>query len=112
MQIGGIAWWLLIGMFGWGAAVGFLSTVLAAKRLVKSTPGEWFEPLFRIFFALVALVVIPLLAGLVAIALTFVAHRLGWDALLPYPAGAGYGFLALAAIWFLRLARKPSSARK
>lgn len=112
MQSEGIAWWLLVGMFGWGAAIGFLISLLVGKRLVKEKPGDWFEPCFRMFFALAGMVVLPLLAGLVAVALAFVAHHAGWDKLLPYLAGIGLVFLLLLASWILWTAYKPSSIRR
>ncbi|HZO87073.1 MAG TPA: hypothetical protein VFB38_01950 [Chthonomonadaceae bacterium] len=61
--------------------------------------------------AVASVVVIPLLAGLVAVILTFVAHRAGWEKPLPYLAGLGYGFLLLVASWILWTAYKPSSTR-
>lgn len=108
MQIRGMPWWLLVGMFGFGAAVGVVVTVLVGRKRVQPRQGEWFEPCYRMFAALLALAVIPLLAGLLAVALAFAAHRAGWDKPLPYLAGFGLVFLLLAAGWILWTICKPS----
>ena len=65
IQVRGITWWLLVGMFGWGAFLGFLISVWVGTRLTTFRQGEavWWEPLWRGLLALAGVVVIPLLAG-------------------------------------------------
>jgi hypothetical protein len=111
MHVGGIAWWLLVGMFGWGACVGLLLSVWAGRRITSVRQGEavWWEPLFRGFLALAGVVVIPLSAGIVAVVLTLVAHRAGLDKPLSYLAGIGYVFLLVAASWAFRTVNKPAA---
>lgn len=111
MQIAGIAWWLLVGMFGWGAGIGLLISLWVGRRMTTPRQGEavWWEPLLRVLAALIGAVVIPLLTGIGAVLMTFVAHRVGWTKPLPYLAGLGFVFLLLLAGWILLTAYKPPS---
>jgi len=111
MQIVGITWWLLVGMFGWGAGIGFLISLWVGRRVTASRQGEavWWEPLIRGVAALVGVVVLPLLTGVVVVVITFVAYRVGWTKPLPYLAGIGFVFLFLLAGWILWIAYKPRS---
>jgi len=109
MKIGRIAWWLLPGMFGWGAGVGFLISLLVGRKLVQSMSDGLWGDLYGPFFAIAGMVVITPMAGLVSVALTFVAHRAGWDKPLPYLAAIGFVFLLLLAGWVLWTLCKPRS---
>ena len=112
MQIGGIAWWVLVGTFGFGAGVGAIITLVLARRLFKSDPSDWWGPLIQIFFGAIGMIVIPPIAGIAAIALTFGAHHYGWDGPLPYLAGIGLVFLTCVICWILWLQWKPSPSQK
>ena len=109
MQIGGIAWWLLPGMFGFGAAMGLCLSILTTRWLIKPARGDWGAEFFYILFGLIGTAVVMPVGGLVAVALTFAVHHLGWDAPLPYLAGTGLVFLTLLAGWVLWTKFKPSS---
>ena len=111
MQIGGIALWILAGMFGFGAGVGFVSSIAAAGKLMKPDRSDWWGPLFQVFFGLIGIIVLTPAAGIVAVALSFAVHYARGDALLPYPAGIGLVFLTWLAAWILWTICKPSSAR-
>lgn len=99
--------WLFIGTFGCGAAVGSVVATAIGKRLAEPHPGEWFEPLFRMFVAVVGMFLLPLLTGLVAVSLGFAARRAGRDWALPYLAVLGNGFLLLAAGWIVWTITRP-----
>ena len=100
MQIGGIAWWLLLGMFGLGAAVGLGVSLMVAGRF-NSSSADWGQGVVWLVLTAVGIVVAMPLTGIVAVALTFVMHREGWVQPLPYLAGSGLVFLTLVAAWIV-----------
>jgi hypothetical protein len=108
MQIGGIAWWLLVGMFGLGAAVGLCVSLLVAARF-NSSSQDWGQGVLWLVLTAVGIVVAMPLAGIVAVVLTFAMHRAGWERPLPYLAGSGLVFLTLVARWIVSAKRKSTS---
>ena len=109
MQLFGIAWWALVGMFGFGAAVGLLASIYVVKARLRPLVNDA-EQLLLVLFGMIVTAAVTPVAGFVAVLLTFVAHRIGWDGPLPYLAGAGLLFLALAAGWMVRTAFRPTAS--
>ena len=100
MQIGGIAWWLLLGMFGLGAGVG-LGVILMVAGRFNSSSADWGQGVMWLVLTAVGIAVAMPLTGLVAVGLTFVMHREGWVQPLPYLAGSGLVFQTFAAGWIV-----------
>ena len=103
MQIWGVAWWQLLGMFGFGAAFGLCVSLAFSRWLIKPVRGDWPREIFRVLFTGVGIIAAMPLFGMAAVLLTFAAPHAGGGRLLVYPAGAGLVFLVLLAGWVFRL---------
>jgi hypothetical protein len=111
MQIGGIAVWQIVGIFGFGTAAGLAVGLLLAKWLYKPDRSDWWGWLIALLLILFVAAVAPI-AGIISVTLTFAAHHAGRDGLVPYLAGAGFVFLTLVAGVILRDFWTRSSRRR